>query len=359
MRRALALARRARGRTSPNPMVGAVVAKGGRTIAEGYHRRAGEPHAEAVALERAGRRARGATLYVTLEPCCHQGRTPPCTEAVIAAGAARVVAAMKDPNPLVNGKGFARLRRAGIAVEVGLLEPEARLLNEVYCHYVATRRPFVTLKLAASLDGKIATRTGSSRWITGQPARLAVHRLRAESDAVLVGIGTALADDPRLTGRLGGSEQPLRIVVDSRARLPAEAAMLREHGGPVIVATTRRAPKSRLEALRRAGAAVLLVRQRQGRVDLGALLDALGRGEVTSVLVEGGSEMAGSLLEAGLVDKFVLFVGPLLVGGREAPTTAGGRGVARLEDALRLERMTVRRVGPDLMITGYPSAQGG
>jgi diaminohydroxyphosphoribosylaminopyrimidine deaminase/5-amino-6-(5-phosphoribosylamino)uracil reductase len=353
MRRALALARRGRGRTSPNPMVGAVVAKAGRIIAEGYHRRAGEPHAEALALQRAGPEARGATLYVTLEPCCHHGRTPPCTDAIIASGVRRVVAAMRDPNPLVAGKGLRRLRRAGIEVEVGLLEEQARRLNEAYCHRITTGRPFVTLKLAASLDGKIATRTGSSRWITAQAARLHVHRLRAESDAVMVGIGTALADDPRLTGQLGAMRQPIRVVVDSRARLPTDAAMLREPGGPVIVAATLRAPRSRVAALRRAGAEVLLLRERQGRVDLRALLEALGRRGITSLLVEGGSEIAGSLLDAHLVNKFVLFLAPILVGGARAPMIAAGRGVARLSEALRLDRLAVRRLGPDLVITGY------
>ena len=356
MRRALALARRARGQTSPNPMVGAVVARGGRVIAEGYHRRAGQPHAEAIALERAGPRARGATLYVTLEPCCHQGRTPPCTDAVIASGVRRVVAAMRDSNPLVAGKGLARLRRAGIEVQVGVLEEEARRLNEAYSHFITTGRPFVTLKLAASLDGKIASRTRESRWITGQQARFHVHRLRAESDAVMVGIGTALADDPRLTGRLGAPRQPVRIVVDSLARLPTDAAMLREPGGRVIVAATRRAPKPRVDALRRAGAEVLFVRARGGRVDLGPLLDALGRREITSVLVEGGSELAGSLLDERLVNRFVLFLAPILIGGKEAPTIAGGKGVAHLRDALRLDHLTLRRLGPDLLITAYPMA---
>jgi diaminohydroxyphosphoribosylaminopyrimidine deaminase/5-amino-6-(5-phosphoribosylamino)uracil reductase len=335
-------------------MVGAVVARGDRVIAEDYHHQAGRPHAEALALGHAGLQARGATLYVTLEPCSHWGRTPPCTEAVIASGVARVVAAMRDPNPLVAGKGLARRRRAGIQVEGGLLGEQARRLNEVYCHYITTGRPFVTLKLAASLDGKIATRTGETRWITAQPARFEVHRLRARSDAVMVGIGTALADNPRLTGRLTGTRQPARIVVDSLARLPTDAAMLHEKGGPVIVAATRRAPKSRIEALRRAGAEVLLVRERRGRVDLRALLEALGRREITSVLVEGGSELAGSLADERLVNKFVLFLAPMLIGGKQAPTIAAGRGVAHLSDALRLERVSVRRLGPDLLIAAYP-----
>lgn len=355
MRRALRLAERARGRTSPNPLVGAVLVKGGRVVGEGFHPRAGEPHAEIFALKAAGAEARGATLYLTLEPCTHFGRTPPCAPAVIAAGVARAVIAMEDPNPRVNGGGVAQLRAAGIPVTVGLLGDAARRQNEVYLKWITRGLPFVTFKTAITLDGKIATRTGDSRWVTGEQARARVHRLRAEHDAILVGIGTVRADDPLLTARLPRARNPLRVVVDARAELPLDSRIGRTLAEvPTLVATTTEAPAARCHALRSAAAQVAELPAREGRVDLAALMAELARRQVTSVLLEGGAEIAASMLAAGLVDKVVVFVAPKIVGGRAAPGPVGGEGVARMADALPLHDIRCRRVGEDLLIVGYP-----
>ncbi|MCL6499091.1 MAG: bifunctional diaminohydroxyphosphoribosylaminopyrimidine deaminase/5-amino-6-(5-phosphoribosylamino)uracil reductase RibD [Firmicutes bacterium] len=352
MRRALQLACLGRGRTSPNPMVGTVVVRDGVEVGCGYHRAAGGPHAEAEALARAGELARGATLYVNLEPCDHHGRTPPCTEAILAAGVRRLVVAMEDPDPRVRGRGIRRLREAGVEVAVGVLEEEARRVNAAYVKHRTTGLPWVTCKWAMSLDGRIATRTGASRWITGTQAREYAHRLRDYHDAVLVGCGTALRDDPALTCRLPGGRDPLRVVVDSGAHLPPEARMLREGSSPVVVATTPRADPGRAERLRRAGAEVWVCEPDAGGVSLRDLLRRLADRGVLSVLAEGGSALHASLLEAGLVDRLAAFVAPVVVGGRGAPGPVSGQGVAELVHALRLEEVTVRRFGPDLCVEG-------
>lgn len=357
MRRALALARR--GRTSPNPMVGAVVVKDGRIVAEGYHRRAGEPHAEAAALDEAGDEARGATLYVTLEPCCHYGRTPPCTKAIISAGVSSVVAAMRDPNPLVSGKGLAELEAAGIGTDVGLLQEQARKLNEVYVKFVTTRLPFVTLKLAMTLDGKIATRTGDSRWVSCEQSRRMVHRLRERSDAVMVGVGTVLADDPELNARNGKRiTYPTRVIVDSQGRTPATARVLLQPAGETVVAVTDAAPAGRVRKLEEAGARILPVEERGSLVSLPHLMQKLGEIGITSVLIEGGGSIAASALAAGIVDKVIVFVAPKIVGGESARTPVEGPGVETMDDALQLERLTVRNVGCDLLIEAYPCSRG-
>jgi len=357
MARALELAARARGRTSPNPMVGAVLVRHGQIVGEGFHPKAGEPHAEIFALCQAGDRARGATLYVNLEPCCHYGRTPPCTEALIRAGVAEVHMAMEDPNPLVRGKGRAALEAAGIRVVVGEHEAEARQLNEAFIKYITTGRPFVTAKFAMSLDGKIATSTGESRWITGRAARRRVHELRDTSDALCVGVNTVLADDPRLTTRLDKAEvrHPLRVVLDSRGRAPLSARVFDpELPGRTVVATTQAMPQGHRSALEARGVEVwVLPSDGQGRVGLPALLDCLGEHEVTSLLVEGGGSVLASFFEGRLVDKVLAFVAPLIIGGRDAPTPVGGDGALHLADALRLERMSVERVGEDVLIVGY------
>jgi len=351
MKRALQLAARRKGWTSPNPCVGAVVVKGGRIVGEGVHRAHGEPHAEPLALAAAGTKARGATVYVNLEPCCHVGATPPCVDAIIAAGVKRVVAAMTDPNPNVNGGGFAKLKRAGIASECGLLEAEARRINEDFIKLVTTGRPFVTLKLAMSLDGKIATRTGESKWITGAKARAAAHRLRHEHDAVMVGINTALADDPELTCRLPGQHrQPTRVIVDSRARLPLNARCI-SNSARTIVAASERAKPAQLRALSKAGVETITVGVE--RVNLLDLMAALGERNITSVLIEGGGTLAASALDAGLIDKVILFIAPMLIGGAESRPGIGGRGVDGLADAWRLRDVRMKRVGGDWMIEGY------
>lgn len=359
MRRALELARQGEGYTRPNPLVGAVLVKGGRVIAEGHHARYGGPHAEAVALARAGEAARRADLYVNLEPCVDfpGKKTPSCTEAIIAAGVGRVVVACRDPNPHVAGKGIERLRAAGIEVVEGILAEEARELNEIFFHWITTGRPFVSLKLALSLDGRIATRTGDSRWITGPEARRRVHELRRRHAAVLVGINTALADDPRLTVREVPGPQPLRMVLDSQGRLPPSARILSGEGRTAVV-TTAAMPQRVEAALRENGAAVWRLPARAGRVDIVALLAKLGEEGIDSLLVEGGGEVAWSFLSQGLVQKLYLFYGPLIIGGREAVPGVGGEGYARLSQVPRFRLHRVERVGEDLLVVAYPQVPG-
>jgi diaminohydroxyphosphoribosylaminopyrimidine deaminase/5-amino-6-(5-phosphoribosylamino)uracil reductase len=352
-------------------MVGAAIVADDRSVGDGYHKEVGGPHAEVWALKAAGEAARGATLYVTLEPCSHHGRTPPCADAIIHAGLRRVVAAVLDPNPTVNGKGVQILRDAGIEVEVGLLEAEARALNAAYFKHTISGLPLVSLKAAMSLDGKIATRAGESRWITGERARKLAHRLRAEHDAVMVGVRTVLGDNPRLTVRSVRGRNPLRVVVDSAARTPSDSALLSADECPPIIAVTQQAPQERVEALQRAGAEVwvlpdepppptpsarpstpLGIDAERGRVDLVALMRRLGEREVQSVLIEGGGILASAALAAGLVDRVYFLIAPLIIGGAEAPTAVGGEGVARLADAWRVGNMKVQRIGEDVLITG-------
>ena len=354
MREALRIARYAEGRTSPNPLVGAVIVRDGRIIAEGWHRKAGTPHAEIHALRMAGDLARGATLYVTLEPCSHYGRTGPCAKAVAEAGIARVVVAMQDPNPKVAGRGMEMLRAAGVEVRCGVLAAEAARLNEVFLHWITTGLPFVALKTAMTLDGKIATHTGDSQWITGEASRLRVHELRDRYDAILVGIGTVLHDDPSLTTRLPDRQgkNPLRIVLDSMARTPRAAKFLTDGAAPTLIAVTARAPQERVAALRQAGAEVLVCGEGP-RVDAQALLKALGEREISSVFVEGGGRVNASLLAAGLVDKVYAFVAPKLVGGRDALTPVEGVGAERLSDAVTLTGLAAETVGEDVLLTGY------
>ncbi len=356
MQRALALAARARGRTSPNPMVGAVLVKDNQLVGEGFHAYAGSDHAEVVALREAGEAGRGATLYVSLEPCCHFGRTPPCVEQIVQAGVRRVVAACEDPNPAVSGKGIAALRAAGLSVQVGLLADEAVRLNEAFFTHVRTGRPFVTLKVAASLDGKIATRTGESRWITGETARRRVHQLRNEVDAVLVGIGTVLRDDPLLTTRLGIAEQrdPIRVIVDNLARLPLRANVVnRASTAPTILAVSQMAPRTKLEALEREGVQVIVVEDSPRRVSLERLMEALGKRGILSVMIEGGAEINASALREGIVDKVLFFVAPILIGGKSTPTAVGGEGIETLGQALRLRDVRVERFDDDILVEGY------
>lgn len=356
MARALALAEAGRGRVSPNPMVGALVVKDSRIVAEGFHARAGAPHAEVVALEAAGEAAQGATLYVTLEPCCHHGRTPPCAPRIVASGIRRVVAATLDPNPRVAGGGLAHLREAGIETVGGVLGPEAARLNEAFFTYMNCSRPFVTLKAAVSLDGKIATVTGESRWITGEAARRRVHEMRNEVDAVLVGIGTVLRDDPLLTTRLGipGQRDPVRVIVDNMARLPLRARVINPgSAAPTVVAVGPKAPDDKVERLREAGATVLVLSQSAPRVSLPSLMEALAAREITSVLIEGGAEIHASALAEEIVDKVAFFVAPILVGGRTAPSAVGGPGIEKLADALRLRDVRFTPLDQDLLIEGY------
>lgn len=350
MRLALREARRGVGRTSPNPAVGAVLVKGGRVVARGHHARAGGPHAEVVAIRRAGSRARGADLYTTLEPCDHWGKTPPCTRAVLGAGVRRVFVGSRDPNPIVDGRGIARLRRAGVAVVRDVLRDECDAVNAHWFRFITAGRPHVTLKAAVTLDGKIATRTGDSRWVTGPEARREGHRLRDRADAVLVGAGTARADDPRLTVRIPGGRDPVRVVLDARLSLPPRLRLFRQRSSaPTIVAYVRGRPRQR-----RPGVEYLRCRGSKGRVDLDDLLAKLAARGVTSLLVEGGAEVHRSFLDAGLVDRVVLFVAPKIAGA-DGLSFVAGPGAARMSRALALSRVEVRRAGQDVVISGVPS----
>ena len=352
MARALGLAERARGRVSPNPLVGAVVVLDGVVVGEGWHQGPGTPHAEVMALASAGERARGATLYCTLEPCDHVGRTPACTGAVIQSGVSLVVAAAGDPNPVVDGRGFARLRTAGIDVTVGLLELESRRLNEAYERHVVTGLPFVTLKMAASLDGRTAARDGSSKWITGEAARADVQTLRSIADAIVVGAGTAIADDPSLTARDPNysGPPPLRVVVDATGRVPTGLRLF-DHEAETLVATTDDVDDEQVHAWAAAGADVEIVeRDPSGRVSLPDLLSRLGKRDVQGVLVEGGGSLAWGFVQAGCVDRLVLYVAPKLIGGADAPGMLMGDGVASIADALDVDIVSVERVGEDLKV---------
>ena len=413
MKLALRLAARGAGWVSPNPMVGAVLVQQGQVVGRGYHRRVGAPHAEVEALRRAGDAARGADLYVTLEPCNHQGRTPPCTRAILAAGVRRVIMATPDPNPKVAGQGAAFLSSHGVEVQAGVLAEEARRLNEAWFKWVATWLPFVIAKAACSLDGKIATAGGESQWLTGEAARAFGHRLRHQCDAILVGIDTVLADDPQLTTRLGGKRKnferrgqgqvaqasrlweppalspkpplptpygygdtgvppvqtenrkpktenrgkdPIRVVLDSRLRIPLTARLLHlDSPAPTWVACTEGAPQEKMKALKELGAEVLVLppELESGRVSLSALLETLGRRQVQSLLVEGGAQVLGTFFQANLVDKFYFFYAPLFLGGQEAPGVLGGRGIAQLKDAPKAQNFKIVKIGEDLLVSGY------
>lgn len=362
MRRALRLAARAHGQTSPNPLVGAILVKHGQVIGQGFHRRAGWPHAEIEALqdaERRGMSAQDATLYVTLEPCCTQGRTPPCTEAIIAAGIKRVVAAAIDPNPAHAGHGFELLRTAGVGVTPGILGAESTQLNEAFNHWIVHRTPFVTVKAAMSLDAKIATRAGQSKWITGEEARAYAMKLRHRADAILVGVNTVLADDPALTLRpVPGFKwnarvlrRPRRIVLDSDARTPLSAKLVTDDcAGLTTIVVSRTAPAKRVEALRKR-VRVEITPARNSGTDLRWLLRMLGREDVTSLLVEGGGEVNASFLCHRLAHRVAFFYAPKIIGGRNAPNGVAGRGISDLKEAIRLRDVEYRWLGSDLLLS--------
>lgn len=359
MQRALELASMAKGTTGDNPAVGAVLVRDGQAVGVGYTQPPGQPHAEVMALSQAGESSRGATLFVTLEPCCHHGRTPPCSEALIAAGVAEVHMAMLDPNPLVGGRGREALEKAGIRTFLGEGEAEARNLVEEWLVYITLGRPMVTAKYAMSLDGKIATTTGDSRWISGPEARRRVHDLRAQADAVMVGLNTVVLDDPQLTARddqgLPRQRQPLRVVVDSGARIPADAAIVSGRlPGRTLVLVGPNAEPERIDRLRQSGNDVVCVPEGDSGVDVGSALSVLAKEyRVTSVLVEGGGQLLGSLFDAGLVDRVVAFIAPKLVGGASAPGPVAGRGVSKMNSAIALREPHWEQVGDDLMVTGY------
>jgi diaminohydroxyphosphoribosylaminopyrimidine deaminase/5-amino-6-(5-phosphoribosylamino)uracil reductase len=355
MRLAIELAKR--GRTSPNPRVGCVVVKNGQIIGRGYHREAGLPHAEIEALndvKRRGREVRDATMYLTLEPCSSMWRgkrTPPCTGAILESGVSELIVAMRDPNPKVSGRGIAFLRKNGVKTKVGLLEGEAKELNEAYAKWVSTGMPLVIMKMAMSADGKIATRTGDSKWVSGEESRRLVHRMRSEIDAVMVGAGTVKKDDPRLTARIKGGRNPIRVIVDSDLCLDPRAKFMDD--GKVIIATTESAKKqkSRIAEFESLGASILYC-GKQG-VDLKKLMRELGEFGIQSVLMEGGSELNGSAMEAGIVDKIFFFIAPKIVGGNEAKGPIGGKGIEKMSRALKLKDMKIEKIGEDWLLSAW------
>jgi diaminohydroxyphosphoribosylaminopyrimidine deaminase / 5-amino-6-(5-phosphoribosylamino)uracil reductase len=358
MDHALSLARLAKGNTSPNPAVGAVIVKDYFAIGMGYTQPAGSDHAEVMALHQAGEKARGATMYVTLEPCCYYGRTPPCTKAIIEAGISEVHISMLDPNPLVSGNGVKALNEAGIRTYVGSSREEAYKINEAYIKYITTGLPFVIAKFAMSLDGKIATRTGNSKWISSEESRKYVHTLRHCADAVMVGVNTVIADDPRLTARgcngKGGEtkKQPLRLIVDSRGRTPAKAQLFKQPG-KTMLAVVEPLDKQKREQFTKTGVDILELPEMEGRVNLSALFKIMGQRNIVSVLVEGGSTLLGSLFDHHLVDRVLVFISPIIIGGNEAKTAIGGRGVDSVVEALHLGQVEINNFGDNILMSGY------
>jgi diaminohydroxyphosphoribosylaminopyrimidine deaminase/5-amino-6-(5-phosphoribosylamino)uracil reductase len=353
MRRALRLAEKGRGRTSPNPMVGAVLVKNGKLIAEGFHAKAGGAHAEVVAIERARNEAADSTLYLNLEPCTHVGKTPPCAPLVVQAGIKRAVIGMKDPNPLVQGRGVEILQHSGIEVTLGVLEEECLRLNEAFSKYINNKEPFVILKVATTLDGRIATREGESKWISNEDSRRVVYRLRDGVDGVIVGIGTVLKDDPRLTARIPKGRDPYRVILDSSLRIPEDAQVLHEPFSKTIIAATEKVPVDKMERLHKRGVQVLQLDSDKGRVNLVSLLRHLGEMGMMSLLVEGGSQVNGSFLDQGLIDKILFFLGPKLLGDPQALGIFGGKGSSDLQRAVSLRDLRTKKIGEDLLVEGY------
>jgi diaminohydroxyphosphoribosylaminopyrimidine deaminase/5-amino-6-(5-phosphoribosylamino)uracil reductase len=354
LNRTLELAARGRGHTSPNPLVGAVVVKNGKVIGEGFHAGAGLPHAEREALADCSDDPAGATMYVSLEPCAHHGRTPPCTDAILEAGIARVVIASDDPTPKASGRGCGILRDEGVDVQLldGDLAREARLLNQPFRKHARTGRPLVLFKSAMTLDGEVATRTGDSQWISGEMSRARAHRWRAEADAVAVGIGTALSDDPRLTARIEGvPKQPRRVVFDSEARLPLDSALVRSAADvPLILVCSRAAKRTAVQALEAAGVDVIVATGENESARVVKALDELGARDIQSILLEGGPHLAGAFLEAGEIDEARIFVAPLLAGGRDARTALEGQGIEEIAGALRASELEVERIDDDVLV---------
>lgn len=348
IKRALRLAEKARGMVSPNPMVGAVIVKNGRIISEDFHRRPGTPHAEALAIGKAGEKARASSLYVNLEPCCHtEKRTPPCTKAIINAGIKKVIISMKDPNPRVSGKGITEIQKAGVEVKTGILEDRAKKLNEAYIKYITTGNPFVILKTAMTLDGKIATPEGQSKWITGEKARKSVHRLRSSVDAIMTAIGTVKADNPQLTSRIKGGKNPVRIIIDPNLEMPLDAKVLQSPPETIIVTKINNAKS---DYLYKSGINMIYYKE---KLYLKWLMEKLGKMEIASVLVEGGSSLNAHALEEGVVDKVMFFIAPIIIGGRESFPAIGGKTFKRLEDAYRIKDVSIKRLGEDILIEGY------
>jgi diaminohydroxyphosphoribosylaminopyrimidine deaminase/5-amino-6-(5-phosphoribosylamino)uracil reductase len=356
MKTAIQLAKKGIGRVSPNPLVGAVLVKGNGIVGKGFHCSFGGPHAELDALRNAKQKAKGADLYINLEPCSHFGKTPPCTDALIQTGIRRAYIGMQDPNPVVSGRGIAKLRKAGIEVEVGILEQECQCLNEIFIKFITQNVPFVMLKTAATLDGKIATPTGDSQWITNEASRKFVHRLRSACDAVLIGIGTVLSDDPLLTVRYieGTPENPLRVILDSSLRIPLTARILQTaRTVKTLIVTTQKMQSQKAQAIKDLGAQILCVPSQARGVDLKKLMKILAKKSIASVLIEGGSEVSAAALEQGIVDKIYFFYAPKIICGKDAVCMAGGKGVKKVEDAILVSNVKLRHFKDDILIEGY------
>ncbi|MDH5541590.1 MAG: bifunctional diaminohydroxyphosphoribosylaminopyrimidine deaminase/5-amino-6-(5-phosphoribosylamino)uracil reductase RibD [Nitrospinota bacterium] len=354
MERALTLAEMARGKTSPNPLVGAVIVKAGKIIAEGFHEKAGTDHAEIVALKKAKGNAKGSALYVNLEPCCHTGKTGPCTEAIIEAGIKKVVLSMRDPNPLVSGKGIAALKKAGITVLEGLLQKEAKLLNAPFEKFISQKLPYVIMKAACSLDGRIASSSGESKWISNEQSREYVHLLREQSDAIMVGLNTIIRDDPQLNvrPRKKNGKQPIRIVVDTNLKTPVDARIFHSLGGKIIVATSSDAPESRAKQLEGSGADILRLPQKENRVSLKSLMKELAKREIVTILLEGGSELYTDALTQELVDRVAIFYAPIILGGSDKYTLLQSKRKSDMTGALKILNVKKTDFGDNLLIEG-------
>ena len=354
MKRALELAELGRGKVAPNPMVGAVIVKAGKIIGEGYHKKYGDNHAEVNAFENATEDVSGATLYVTLEPCAHYGKTPPCAKRIVKEGIKKVVIGVLDPNPLVAGKGVNILKDAGIEVVVGVLEEECRKINEVFMKYIKTSRPFVLMKYAMSLDGKISTATGKSKWISCEKSRRDVHKLRNNLSAIMVGINTVIKDNPMLNCRIEGGNDPIRIIVDSNLRIPLDSKIVNTSNNiSTIVATTHKADKDKIKLLEERNVEVIVAKEKDGRVDITSLIDKLGEKKIDSILLEGGSEINFSCLQEGIVDKVRIYIAPKILGGNNAKGAVGGRGVSEIIDSFNIENIDISTIGSDIVVEGY------
>lgn len=356
MKIAIDLALKGKGMTSPNPMVGALIVKNGKIVGKGYHLKAGSPHAEVMAIKNAANKTRGATLFINLEPCIHYGKTPPCCDEIIKSGIKKVVIGTKDPNPLVNGKGIKELRRHGIEVEVGVMEDEARELNEAFIKSIRTGIPFVTMKSAMSLDGKIATSSGKSKWITGEESRKFVQELRRDTDGIMVGIGTILKDNPRLSLRIKGRKEnpPAKIIVDTQLKIPLSAKIFfTKPKAKVIIGSTFKVNKRKIENLKKIGAEVILAEKNNGKVDLRKLMRELYKRGIMSILLEGGSELNASAIKERIVDKVFYFYSPILIGGKDTKGMIGGSGIRMIKDAEKIDIKEVKRIGKDVLVVGY------
>ena len=353
MELAIELAKKGEGKVNPNPMVGAVIVKDGIVIGEGYHEKYGEGHAEVNAFKSLKEDPSGATMYVTLEPCSHYGKTPPCVDKIIQSKIKRVIIGMIDPNPLVSGNGVDKLKRAGIEVKVGVLEDKCKKLNEIFIKYILTKNPFVVLKTAMSLDGKIATRTGESKWITSEKSRLEVHNLRNKLSANGVGVNTVIKDNPELTCRIKNGNDPIRIIVDSTLKIPMDSKVLQNKDDKTIIATTKRANINSMQELLKKNIQVIIIEEKNGQVDLSELIKKLGELGIDSILLEGGSTLNYSALEENIVDKVMVYIAPKIIGGESSKTSVGGRGIDKLNDAFKLKDITANIVDEDILVEGY------